>query len=30
MKRLLRLALAADAIALLTVVLGSWTRINGA
>jgi len=30
MKRLLRLALAADAVALLTVVLGSWTRINGA
>jgi heme A synthase len=30
MKRLLRLALAADAVALLTVLLGSWTRINGA
>ena len=30
MKRLLRLALAADAVALMTVVLGSWTRINGA
>lgn len=30
MKRLLRLALAADFVALMTVVLGSWTRINGA
>jgi heme A synthase len=30
MKRLLRLAVAADGIALVTVVLGSWTRINGA
>jgi len=30
MKQLLRLALAADIVALLTVVLGSWTRINGA
>jgi heme A synthase len=30
MKRILRLALAADAVALMTVVLGSWTRINGA
>jgi heme A synthase len=30
MKRLLRLALATDAVALMTVVLGSWTRINGA
>jgi heme A synthase len=30
MRRLLRLALAADAVALMTVVLGSWTRINGA
>jgi heme A synthase len=30
MKRLLRLALATDFVALLTVVLGSWTRINGA
>jgi heme A synthase len=30
MKPLLRLALAADLVALMTVVLGSWTRINGA
>lgn len=30
MKRLLYLALAADAVALLTLMLGSWTRINGA
>jgi heme A synthase len=30
MKRLFRLALAADAAALMAVVLGSWTRINGA
>lgn len=30
MKRLLSLAIAADAVALMTVVLGSWTRINGA
>jgi heme a synthase len=30
MKRLLRLALAADAVALTTLMLGSWTRINGA
>jgi heme A synthase len=30
MKQLLRLALAADLVALMTVVLGSWTRINGA
>jgi heme A synthase len=30
MKRLLRLALATDFVALMTVVLGSWTRINGA
>lgn len=30
MKKLLRLALAADLAALMTVVLGSWTRINGA
>jgi heme A synthase len=30
MKHLLRLALAADAVALLTLTLGSWTRINGA
>jgi heme A synthase len=30
MKNLLRLALAADAVALITVMLGSWTRINGA
>ncbi|HEY6326795.1 MAG TPA: COX15/CtaA family protein [Candidatus Cybelea sp.] len=30
MKQLLRLALAADLAALLTVMLGSWTRINGA
>jgi heme A synthase len=30
MKHLLRLALAADAVALSTLVLGSWTRINGA
>ncbi len=30
MKNLLRLALAADAVALVTVMLGSWTRINGA
>ncbi|HEX4015005.1 MAG TPA: COX15/CtaA family protein [Candidatus Cybelea sp.] len=30
MKRLLGLALAADVVALMTVVLGSWTRINGA
>jgi heme A synthase len=30
MRQLLRLALAADIVALMTVVLGSWTRINGA
>ena len=30
MKQILRLALAADLVALMTVVLGSWTRINGA
>jgi heme A synthase len=30
MKNLFRLALAADLVALLTVVLGSWTRIQGA
>lgn len=30
MQRVLRLALAADGLALLTLVLGSWTRINGA
>lgn len=30
MKHLLRLALAADVVALLTLMLGSWTRINGA
>ncbi len=30
MKHLLRLALAADLVALMAVVLGSWTRINGA
>ncbi len=30
MKQLLRLALAADIAALMTIVLGSWTRINGA
>jgi heme A synthase len=30
MKLLLRLALAADAAALTTLMLGSWTRINGA
>jgi heme A synthase len=30
MKYLLRLALAADAVALMTLMLGSWTRINGA
>jgi heme A synthase len=30
MKQLLRLALAADLTALMTIVLGSWTRINGA
>jgi heme A synthase len=30
MKQLLHLALAADIVALMTVVLGSWTRINGA
>jgi heme A synthase len=30
MKPVLRLALAADLVALITVVLGSWTRINGA
>ncbi len=30
MKQLLRLALAADIVALMTIVLGSWTRINGA
>lgn len=30
MQRVFRLALAADALALLTLVLGSWTRINGA
>lgn len=30
MQRVFRLALAADGLALLTLVLGSWTRINGA
>jgi heme A synthase len=30
MKHLLRLALVADAVALMTLMLGSWTRINGA
>jgi len=30
MKNLLRLAIIADATALLTLMLGSWTRINGA
>jgi heme A synthase len=30
MKLLLRLALAADALALMTLMLGSWTRISGA
>jgi heme A synthase len=30
MRNLLRLAVAADAVALLTLMLGSWTRINGA
>jgi heme A synthase len=30
MKRLLRLALAADLVALVTLMVGSWTRINGA
>ena len=30
MKHLRRLALAADAVALMTLMLGSWTRINGA
>jgi heme A synthase len=30
MKHLLRLAVVADAVALLTLMLGSWTRINGA
>ncbi len=30
MKNLLRLAVAADVVALMTVMLGSWTRINGA
>jgi heme A synthase len=30
MKQLLRLALAADVVALTTLMLGSWTRINGA
>jgi heme A synthase len=30
MKRLFHLALATDFVALMTVVLGSWTRINGA
>lgn len=30
MKRLLRVALAADFVALTTLMLGSWTRINGA
>lgn len=30
MKQVLRLALAADAVALTTLMLGSWTRINGA
>jgi heme A synthase len=30
MKRILRLALAADLVALATLMLGSWTRINGA
>jgi len=30
MKRLLSLALAADLVALMTLMLGSWTRINGA
>lgn len=30
MKHLLRLALVADLVALMTLMLGSWTRINGA
>jgi heme A synthase len=30
MKHLLRLAVAADLVALMTLMLGSWTRINGA
>jgi heme A synthase len=30
MKQLVRAALAGDALALMTLVLGSWTRINGA
>ena len=30
MKHLRRLALAADLVALMTLMLGSWTRINGA
>ena len=30
MKHLLRVALAADLVALMTLMLGSWTRINGA
>jgi heme A synthase len=30
MKHLLRLALAADVVAVMTLMLGSWTRINGA
>jgi heme A synthase len=30
MKRLLTLALATDLVALVTLMLGSWTRINGA
>ena len=30
MKQLLRLAIVSDAVALLTLMLGSWTRINGA
>jgi heme A synthase len=30
MKQLVRVSLAADALALTTLVLGSWTRINGA
>lgn len=30
MKQLVRVSLAADALALMTLVLGSWTRINGA
>lgn len=30
MKQLLRLAVAADLVALMTLMLGSWTRINGA